>query len=46
MSLAHARAWAARVVRAMVGDCRRCGHSIVYHLPFIGCTKCDCEEFV
>lgn len=29
----------------MVGDCADCRHSIVYHLPFVGCTKCDCEEF-
>jgi hypothetical protein len=33
-----------RIVR-MFGDCDRCGHSIIYHLPFIGCEKCDCEEF-
>lgn len=30
----------------MVGDCGRCGHSIAYHMPFVGCVKCDCEEFV
>lgn len=29
----------------MVGDCDDCGHSIIYHLPVVGCTKCDCEEF-
>ncbi len=26
------------------GDCR-CGHSIAYHLPLFGCSKCDCDEF-
>jgi len=26
------------------GDCR-CGHSIIYHIPFTGCLKCDCDEF-
>lgn len=29
----------------MIGDCEDCGHSIAYHLPFVGCTKCDCDEF-
>ncbi len=29
----------------MLGDCRRCGHSIAYHLPFAGCLKCSCDEF-
>jgi hypothetical protein len=29
----------------MVGDCDDCGHSIGYHLPFIGCTKCSCSEY-
>lgn len=31
----------------MIGDCDRrgCGHSLAYHLPFAGCTKCDCEEY-
>lgn len=27
------------------GDCDRCGHSIVYHVPLFGCGKCSCEEF-
>jgi hypothetical protein len=27
------------------GDCSRCRHSIAYHLPFVGCTKCDCDEY-
>lgn len=26
------------------GDCR-CGHSVAYHLPLVGCMKCDCDEF-
>jgi hypothetical protein len=30
---------------AMFGDCAWCGHSIVYHLPLVGCAKCSCEEF-
>ena len=30
---------------SMAGDCDFCGHSIIYHLPFVGCTKCSCEEF-
>jgi hypothetical protein len=29
----------------MVGDCDDCGHSIAYHLPWVGCTKCNCDEF-
>jgi len=29
----------------MTGDCEVCYHSIVYHLPFIGCTKCSCDEY-
>lgn len=29
----------------MIGDCENCGHSIVYHIPLIGCHKCDCDEF-
>lgn len=29
----------------MIGDCSYCGHSVVYHLPFVGCTKCTCDEF-
>ncbi len=29
----------------MLGDCSSCGHSALYHLPFVGCTKCDCDEF-
>jgi predicted nucleic-acid-binding Zn-ribbon protein len=29
----------------MVGDCDNCGHSVMYHLPIVGCQKCDCEEF-
>jgi len=29
------------------GDCSRrgCHHSIAYHMPLIGCLKCDCEEY-
>lgn len=30
----------------MFGDCDRCGHSVAYHAPLVGCLKCDCEEFV
>lgn len=30
----------------MTGDCDRCGHSIIYHFPLVGCAKCDCDEFV
>jgi hypothetical protein len=29
----------------MIGDCKRCGHSVVYHMPLLGCMKCNCEEF-
>ena len=29
----------------MFGDCSYCGHSVAYHLPLVGCTKCDCDEF-
>lgn len=29
----------------MIGDCRRCGHSIMYHAPLIGCLKYSCGEF-
>lgn len=32
-----------RLVRVF-GDCE-CGHSVVYHLPIVGCTKCGCDEF-
>jgi hypothetical protein len=28
-----------------LGDCDNCGHSVMYHLPIAGCTKCDCEEY-
>lgn len=27
-----------------IGDCE-CGHSLIYHMPFVGCVKCDCDEF-
>lgn len=27
------------------GDCDNCGHSLIYHLPLIGCTKCSCDEY-
>lgn len=27
------------------GDCHRCEHSIIYHIPILGCVKCDCEEY-
>lgn len=27
------------------GDCSICGHSLMYHLPLIGYTKCRCDEF-
>lgn len=27
------------------GDCGDCGHSIIYHAPFVGCIKCSCDEF-
>jgi hypothetical protein len=27
------------------GDCSRCHHSIAYHLPLVGCVKCDCDEY-
>lgn len=30
----------------MIGDCDRCGHSGMYHVPLVGCIKCDCDEFV
>lgn len=30
---------------SMIGDCDRCGHSVMYHVPLIGCAKCSCEEF-
>jgi len=30
----------------MIGDCDRCGHSAMYHVPFVGCVKCSCSEFV
>lgn len=30
---------------AMTGDCDDCGHSIIYHVPLVGCMKCDCDEF-
>lgn len=31
----------------MIGDCSRpgCGHSIAYHVPIVGCMKCDCDEY-
>jgi hypothetical protein len=29
----------------MFGDCDVCGHSAIYHVPLVGCCKCDCEEF-
>lgn len=35
----------------MIGDCDNCGHSIVYHVPLVGCVKCSygdpysCKEF-
>lgn len=29
----------------IIGDCDECGHSVIYHLPIVGCTKCDCDEF-
>lgn len=29
----------------MFGDCSYCGHSVAYHLPLVGCTKCNCDEF-
>lgn len=32
------------VAENMIGDCR-CGHSIIYHAVFVGCIKCDCDEF-
>jgi hypothetical protein len=31
--------------RWMIGDCDNCGHGIMYHLPVVGCTKCDCDEY-
>ena len=34
------------IASAMFGDCDRCGHSLIYHLPVVGCTKCSCEEFL
>jgi hypothetical protein len=30
----------------MIGDCDNCGHSAMYHVPLMGCIKCDCDEFV
>lgn len=29
----------------MIGDCSDCGHSVLYHMPLVGCVKCDCDEF-
>ena len=29
----------------MFGDCDECGHSAIYHVPIVGCMKCDCGEF-
>lgn len=29
----------------MIGDCSRCHHSIAYHVPIVGCAKCDCGEY-
>jgi len=29
----------------VLGDCSYCGHSIAYHMPFMGCMKCSCSEF-
>jgi hypothetical protein len=29
----------------MIGDCGYCGHSIAYHMPLMGCIKCECDEF-
>lgn len=29
----------------MIGDCKHCQHSVAYHLPFVGCIKCPCDEF-
>lgn len=33
-----------RLLHAL-GDCSECGHSVIYYLPLIGCTKCSCDEF-
>lgn len=32
---------------AAFGDCSRriCGHSFAYHIPLMGCIKCDCTEY-
>lgn len=30
---------------SVTGDCSSCGHSIIYHLPLVGCTRCNCDEF-
>jgi len=35
----------AHVCTNAFGDCDRCTHSIVYHLPLTGCTKCECDEY-
>jgi len=29
----------------MIGDCDNCSHSFAYHVPIMGCLKCDCDEF-
>lgn len=29
----------------MFGDCSYCGHSVAYHVPMVGCMKCNCDEF-
>lgn len=29
----------------MFGDCKYCGHSVIYHVFLVGCTKCGCNEF-
>ncbi len=28
-----------------LGDCDRCRHSIAYHVPLLGCMKCNCDEY-
>lgn len=35
----------ARKYAGMMGDCEECGHSIIYHIPIVGCTRCSCDEF-
>lgn len=27
-------------------NCKHCGHSVIFHIPLIGCMACDrCDQF-